>query len=291
MLNPEYRWLSNNDYEIVKRTCLEEVFPEFGKKNSRGREGAFDRMIFMRRVNFDLSVGAFDHHQMIGFALMAIGMFKNQMSVHDCGVGTIPTHRNQGVSSGMLDFFVTQFPLKSPIKHAFITVKPRNLKESLGRICEKAGYAYQDDLHSYKLTSKKAFVPLNTQKFNICTVNQPNWAIYQEWQRSFAAWERTQEAITINAPYEVFLEAYDHHLLVGFLIGDPRYGKISQIGVQPGYEKDSAFFELIEHFHQIAPHKYLRMLNINTQEVDLIETLQQLGFTKINELEELKYDF
>ncbi|HAS44866.1 MAG TPA: hypothetical protein DCS93_30580 [Microscillaceae bacterium] len=291
MLNPEYRWLSKNDYEIVKKTCLEEVFPEFGKKNSRGPEGAFDRMLVMRRVNFNLSVGAFYNDQMIGFALMGTGIFKDKMSIHDCGIGTIPTYRNQGVSSGILRHFIDQFPTKSKIKYSFISVKPRRLKDSIGRICEKVGYIYGGDLHSYKLTSKKAFTPINSQKFDIRKVHKPNWPIYHQWQRSFAAWERTQEAITINAPYEVFLEAYHQNNSVGFLIGDPRYGKISQIGVQPAYEKEAVFFELIEHFHKIAPHKYLRMLNISTQEIYLIETLQKLGFKKIIELEELKLSF
>ena len=291
MLNPEYRWLNKDDYEIVKKTCLEEVFPEFGKKNSRGPEGAFDRMLVMRRVNFDLSVGAFYNDQMIGFALMGTGIFKNKMSIHDCGIGTIPTYRNQGVSSGILHYFVSQFPTKSSIKYSFVTVKPRELKESIGRICEKAGYIYDGDLYSYKLTSKKAFTPINSQKFDIREIHQPNWPAYHQWQRSCAAWERTQEAITINAPHEIFLEAYHQNSLVGFLIGDPRYGKISQIGVQPAYEKEIVFFELIEHFHKIAPHKYLRMLNISTQEIYLIETLQKLGFKKIIELEELKLSF
>jgi len=291
MLNPEYRWLTKDDYGVVKKTCLEEVFPEFGKKNSRGQEGAFDRLLFMRRVNFDLSVGAFYDHQMIGFALMGTGIFKNKMSIHDCGGGTIPKYRNHGVLSGIFNFFVNQLPLKSPIKQAFVTVKRRNLKESAGRICEKVGYVYQRDLHSYKLTSQKSFTPLNTQKFDIHSVLKPNWTIYHQWQRSFAAWERTQEAITINAPHEVFLEAYHQGTPVGFLIGDPRYGKISQIGVHPTYEKDSVFFELIEYFYHIATHKYLRMLNIDTEEIYLIATLQKLGFTKINELEELKLSF
>lgn len=292
MLNPQYRWLNNDDYEIVKETCLQKVFTDFGKTSSRGREGAFDRMLLMRRVCFDFSVGAFLDNQMIGYVLMGTGFFQKAMSIYDCGGGTIPEYRKQGILSGIFHFFIKNLPNKSTIKQAFVAVKPRTQKESAGRICEKAGYIYQRDLYSYKLLSKSAFTNIShTNQFDIRSTTKPNWSLYQQWQQTFPGWERTRDVIILNTSYEIYLEAYQNNTLVGFLIGDSRYGKISQMGVRPGSKTTPVFLELIQNFYQVSKNKHLRMFHLDSQEKYVIDAFEQLGFVKISELEELKYFF
>ncbi|OJJ18068.1 hypothetical protein BKI52_29915 [marine bacterium AO1-C] len=294
MLNPEYRLLSNTDYQAVKDLFLYHIFPEYGKKNKRGREGAFDRMLLMRRVDFEYSVGAFVNDKIIGFILMGVDSFEGKITACASGTGILTTYRRKGFASQMLQFLVTQFKLKH-INQALVTAQPRyqdGNKGSAARIYENIGYTYNRLLVSYKVPSNGLKPPhTSVSNYRIHQTKQPNWSLYNSWQNTSTSWERAKEAILINTPYETFLEVQIYQQTVGFLVGDLRYGKITQINASPDHDRASILSALIYYFHQHSRLKRLRMFKIDTQEIHLIQVLEQLGFVKVNELEELKLSF
>ena len=288
MLQPELRLLSSDDYQEVKRVFLNHIFPEYGKKSKRGREGAFDRMLFIRRVNFDYSAGAFINGQLIGFALMGVGIFEEKKSVYASGTGILVPYRRQGFASRLVEFLVNQLPKKS-VEQALVTTQPLNNKGSASQVYRNAGFKYQRLLYSYKMSSKNINLGLEASSdVNTKIVASPSWKLYSNWHKNTPSWERVVTVIEMNAPYEVFLEAYQEDQCVGFLI---RYGKISQIGSCTSNLEEAILIKLIQHFYDLSQTKRLKMLSIDEQELTLVKVFKKLGFLQINKLEELKLTF
>lgn len=283
-----YRLLSPQDYEMVKAVHLYKIFTDYGKNSSRGPEGSFDRMVFMRRVDLNYCGGAFMGDKMVGFVLMGKDVFGGKTTTYASGIGILPEYRGQGLASGMLQFLVTAFAQKG-IEQAMVVTKPLTVKGTAGRVYERAGYVFQRELHSYKVPAVEAYKPYTQPaQFEIRQITQPNWAAYLPLEESLPAWERTKEVILKNEPHEVFLEAWTNNEFAGFLIGDPRYGKISRAGVKPALRHTSALPELLRHFYVLDALKRPRLIQIDPKEVYLINTLKQFGFEKVKEVEEFK---
>ena len=290
-LEIHYRFLAKSDYSALQTLFLEQVFPNFGKDKPHERQKKFDRMLYMRQVKFELSVGAFYEGELAGFILMGLGKYNGKQTTYASGTGVSPKYRNLSIATNMLRFFAKELP-KQGIEQALVTTAPRSIKRSVGRIYEKAGYAYQRNLQSFKILKESDYIPqLVDSQCEIVQVDQPNWALYDQIPKPLPCWERIRETVGLNAPHEVFFEAYQNKNFIGFLIADPTEGRIAELGVLPDYQETTALSELLQNFYTIAHHKLLRIIHIDLQEQYIIDSLLKLGFTKFSETEEFKIIF
>ena len=290
MTNPTYRLLDSKDYERVKQLALYEIFPEYAQHASRNREDSFDRMMFLRNVDLALSVGVFVEDKMVAFVMMSTGTRNGKKTLYDSGGGVLPEYRGQGIFTQMFKFLLPHLK-NTGFAQAFITVKPRSMPESAGRVCEKLGYAHTTNFVNYRLFSEKEFVPYNIPaNISIKQVDQVDWTKHTQWQKTTPSWERNHGMIRRNEANEIVLEAHIEGQFVGYLIGDPRFCKLSWINVDDHLAAKDIYASLIQHFYNISAIKLPRMINIDTRETTLINVFGMLGLKPQDEVEELRLD-
>ena len=79
--------LAFSDYEVSMELSLE-AFNYFNRR---------------RGVRYNLSIGAVEGDNLIGFILNATGMWEGRLTCYDCGTGVIPEFRQKGIGNQIFE--------------------------------------------------------------------------------------------------------------------------------------------------------------------------------------------
>ena len=115
-------------YEFLNNTpiaTLHQAFLSAFADYQVNMQMSLDEFAFRLRrdgVDIDISAGAFDGDQLVGFCLNGSGKWQGEATVYDAGTGFLPEYRGRGMASEMFRFMNPQLK-----KSGFKVRKPKEI--------------------------------------------------------------------------------------------------------------------------------------------------------------------
>ncbi|MCJ7933387.1 MAG: GNAT family N-acetyltransferase [Chryseobacterium sp.] len=185
--------------------------------------------INFERIDLNLSAGAFEGGQLVGFILIAEKEENGQRMLYNAGTGVIPESRGKGLVRKMYDFV-----LGKERKTDILILEVIEGNEPAIRAYENLGFTVVRKLLCFHGNINPAqgnpdVVIQELEEFQWETFRS-FWDIEPSWQGSVFILDQMQKDCTV-------LGAYEKGKLVGYTVYNPALRKIYQIAVDKNYRQ------------------------------------------------------
>lgn len=248
-----------SDYQIPFNLSL----AEFSKK-------------FVEKLNMDfsLSPAVFDEDRMVAFIFTSLNIYDGLLTAYNGGTGVIKSHRGIGLVKQMYNFLTPKLKEKN-VTQCVLEVLTQN--ERAIRAYDSCGFRKSRYYHCYKLTGKKTFTQYN-YPWGIKVSLFPEWKTYTKFFDFLPSFLDTPSMIDHNLKNERIIEAVLNGEVVGYAIYQPIQGRISHIGVNPGWRRKGIGSSLLNYIYEDSANKNLSIININKEASGMKEFLSVMGF-------------
>jgi ribosomal protein S18 acetylase RimI-like enzyme len=177
------------------------------------------------KIDMNLSVGAFQSDQIVGFILQAEKVEDGKRMIYNAGTGVIPDYRGQGLVRKMYDYII---PMLRDRKTDILTLEVIEGNEPAIRAYTNLGFKISRKLLCFKGTIKASekYAEIQIQQMNTTQwgIFKSFWDIEPSWQSSVIVLDQMRDDLVI-------LGAYEMDKLAGYAIFNPATGKVYQVAV------------------------------------------------------------
>lgn len=236
------------------------------------------------KIEFNLSVGAFDYEAMAGFIFTTVNFYQEKLTAYNGGTGVRPSYRGYYLTRHMYDYLVPKFKDKG-ITQCVLEVLVNNTGAI--KVYQQIGFEIKGMLCSFKspeeLRNNRTY---RNSDLDIRQVLQPTWSHYTNFHNFKPSFLDTPIMISKNIANEVILEARINGELAGYVIYQPAFARLSQLAINPEYRRLGIGSELISHILNKTSNKELTIINVREQDQGTMAFFKSLGFINhINQYE------
>ncbi len=239
-------------------------------------EEEFDVRIHQKlNIDYQLSAGAFDGDQMIGFILHSSNMYEGIPTAFNGGTGVIPGFRNQRTGEELYEFLLPKIAERS-IPRILLEVIDTN--EQAIRLYEKIGFHFRRKFLCYKLEDSSFFsdVEDTTAEGSIQDINED----FADFEPSFV-----DSKNQLLQGSETVLLAKRENEVLGYVVFQPIFGRISQVAISRNHRKEGLGKSLIKGVLNRS-NKKLTVINVPENEYGFQQFLSTCGFeNQVNQFE------
>ncbi|HXQ35085.1 MAG TPA: GNAT family N-acetyltransferase, partial [Anaerolineales bacterium] len=183
------RFLTAADFHSLYE-CFLDAFSDY-QVSLQMTEEQFERRIQRDGVELELSVGAFDGEQMIGFYMNARGPWHGKETAYDAGTGVIPSHRRQGVAKDLFEFLTPQLKEHGITQYLLEVLISNERAVSLYR---KLGF---EEIRSLAvLRSNEPMKPLSdVEGVSLRRLEEPDWDVFCAYWDREPTWQNSNDAV------------------------------------------------------------------------------------------------
>lgn len=222
------------------------------------------------RVDYNLSYGAFDGDQLVGFMITGVDQWQGKKTGYNSGTGVIPAYRGQGMVGRLYDAAIPEFR-KQGISQCTLEVIVGN--DRAIKSYRRVGFLKDRRL---KCFAKKHDLDLPVSKdFAIRRAEAPDWSRYREIMEFEASWESQAAAYEALKADCAIWELFQNEDLVGFMILKPGTGHVLQFGVADRPNWKLAAQQIWRHAFGIHPG--IRMNNVDSRAQKTLAILESVG--------------
>ncbi|WP_284653301.1 GNAT family N-acetyltransferase [Flavobacterium terrisoli] len=176
-------------------------------------------------VQWNLSVGAFDEDQLVGFILHGNKTRNGQQWVYNGGTAVIPSHRGQRLTQKMYDYILPILREQSVSK---ILLEVIDTNEPAITTYQAIGFKNTRRLLCFKGHYQAKILSNN---YEIRTLATLDWAVLKTFGEVTPSWQNDIEAVELIRPQIKALGIFRDNILVGYLIYNPVSNKIFQLAI------------------------------------------------------------
>ena len=234
------------------------------------------------KISFELSCGVYRNGGgLAAFIFTAVNEYKGINTAYNGGTGVRPNHRGQRLVSLMYDYLFPIFQ-KQHIKQCILEVLTTN--EKAIRAYKSVGFEKSDLFRCYKLVNAINF---STSAFaEYVNVPEPRWSVYADFADFAPSFLDSQNMIALNAQNIMTIEAQRDGDCLGYIIYQPTFGRINQIGIHPQHRGRGIGKSLVKKMIENSRKDTFTVLNISERNPGLHYFFQKLGF--VNELNQFE---
>lgn len=276
----DYTALTSNQIPQIYETFVE-AFSDYGVDVSYMTEEVIRNRSAKNGIDFGLSVGAFDGHKMVGFTLVGVDFWQDELSAFDIMTGITKPYRGQGIARKMFDFTLPKVKDRG-IKNFVLEVLQQN--EAAIKAYSKTGFEIVRSFECFIAeTSQLKPAVRDLPDIGILSVDKDTLSqatTFFDWKPS---WENSISSLLRIPDRLVVLGAFYQQKFVGILAYYPLIRWINLLAVDPSFRNRGIATLLI--------HQLLLTLEGNTSEIKVInvddsdQALQALlvknGFEKV----------
>lgn len=236
--------------------------------------------IISDNIQLDLSAGAFDGNQLIGFILHGYDVIKGLKVVYNAGTGVIPSHRGNKITAQLYNFIL---PVLKEIGTDKILLEVITGNERAIKIYGKIGFEIIRTLNCNKGT----IAAQSPENYAIKNLNNYDWAQMQSFWDIHPSWQNSIRAVDSLKMTNISVGVYHNEEIAGYLIYNPISKKIQQFGVHKDNRKKGIAKKL---FHHIATNYSEDVAVINVDDnskatAGFLESLNLKPFVRQYEME------
>src|SRR5262245_1543683 len=268
-----YRFLTNDDSAALYQ-CFLAAFSDY-LVDMRSTEEQFAQRLTRDGVELELSAGAFEKEEMVGFYMNGAGSWQGLQTVYDAGTGVMPGHRRKGVAEKLFDFMLPGLRGAGLDQYLFEVVSNN---EPAVRLYRRLGFQ-----EVRRLAVFRSPAPLKSTKgapaVEIREIENPNWGLYQTFWDGYPSWQNSIEAINRISGRKFTAGAFVGAECVGYGVMSPAAANVLQLAVAKGHRRKGVGSMILTTLQQQVPlDEPLKVNNIDYQLTNALTFYQACGF-------------
>jgi ribosomal protein S18 acetylase RimI-like enzyme len=220
-----YRFLASADFAAVHRTFLE-AFSDYAV-DMRVSEDQFAHRLVRDGVQLEMSVGAFDGSEMVGFCINGCGDWHGRYSAYDAGTGVVPGYRGKGIGK---ELFIFMFPLLKDFGFEQYLLEVISSNTAAVNLYRKLGFHETRTLDVFRKT-KPSTKTIDATVAEMRVVESPDWRLYQSFWDGHPSWQNSIESIKRTSVGKIFLGAFVAGECVGYGVASSVMGTLIQLAI------------------------------------------------------------
>ena len=213
--------------------------------------------ISSEKIDFNISAGAFEDDQLVGFILQAEKEEAGQKIIYNGGTGVIPESRGKGLVRKMYDFII---PLLKERNADILLLEVIEGNQAAIRAYENLGFTIVRKLNCFNgnINSEKGNTTVTIKELTAFQWDKfvSFWDIEPSWQGSVFILEDMLKDC-------VMLGAFRDEILVGYIIYNPASRKIYQIAVDKNYRNQGIGTRLFDGIKEINNGQTIAFNNVH----------------------------
>lgn len=275
-MNISYQYLTSDCIPELHK-CLMESFSDYPVDMSYMTRHVMEKRIILDRVDFSYSVGAYYQNRMIGFIVIGIDNYRNELYAFDAGTGIVPNYRGKGVAGRMFELVVKKLK-ESRINKISLEVLQKN-KNAI-KAYNKSGFEIVDSYNAYRIkidNSKKRNVINSIHE--IKTIQLEDILELTNYREYEPAWEYTNSAMQANRDDIEIFGAELNGEIKAYIAYHAGLNWIFCIGTHPELRGSNVYSILISHLLNHTNGQLIKFNNI-PEGHHLNQVLLNYGFEK-----------
>jgi ribosomal protein S18 acetylase RimI-like enzyme len=274
----EYRFLQKEDFSQLYSAFIT-AFSDYVVK-MQPSEAEFIEMLTRRGARYDLSVGAFNGHQLVGFNLNALDLWKGRLTVYDTGTGIIPEYRGQGIASKLFAF---SLPTLKQVSAQQYLLEVIDTNSSAIGVYKRIGFREVRLLESFKLSGDvTSSLGKESNGIELSVEPEPAWDLLQSFWDWEPSWQNSINSIKRSLDNKVLVCAFSKGSCVGYGIVYPSNGDIPQIAISKEYRRRGIGTQILQSLEmQIRSGQTGRIINIDASAEGTLGFCKASGMQKI----------
>ncbi len=275
----------NYDVRFLSGYALSDIYPVFMKAFgdyvrdvSHITEYSFINRAIKNGVDFDLSVGAFDGDEMVGFTLVGTDDHEMNNVAFDAATGIITEHRGKGLAKRMFDFAEPRLR-KEGLERFILEVMQENIPAI--KAYQKVGFAVERELISYELSFERARLDQKPgETIEIHGLPKKELSLYAEffdWQPS---WENSLSSIARIENEVLLLGARYQGMRAGILVYYPMLNWILCLAVHKDFRRQYVASSLLAYLVNQIEDKVnsVKLINVQGSDEGMRGFIEKVGF-------------
>lgn len=235
-------------------------------------------------VDIELSAGAFDRDQLVGFCLNGSGMWQGEAAVYDAGTGFLPEYRGRGMASEMFRFMNPELK-KRGFNQYLLEVLTTN--EPAVNLYRRLGFAEARKLAVFRTPARLSST--RTPHEEIRLVEIPNWDLYQTFWSGYPSWQHSIEAAQRIADSTAILEYHNEQRCIGYGIVTKSSGLIIQLAVDKTHRRRGVGSLLLKALQDcVITSESIKVNNVDEKMKETTAFFPAVGFKLVLEQYEMK---
>ena len=259
------------------------AFDNYAVRFQLSQEQFYERFVEKLQLNYACSPSVFVDGRLVAFIFTSLNTYQGVATCYNGGTGVVPEHRGQRLSQQMYTFVEQQLH-DQQVAQFLLEVICSN--ERAIATYRKAGFEVSRRFHCLHLTGELRSTPAPSG-LRIKKVVVPDMGLYIPMQDIEASFIDSNQHLLYHLDHEVVLEAELDGQLVGYIIYQHESGRISQIGVHPGFRRKAIGTHLLHKALSLSIQKKLSVINIEENQEGILAFLAQNGFTLMIEQYEM----
>jgi len=274
----EYRFLQKEDFPQLYSTFIK-AFSDYVVKMQPSEE-QFSEMLTRRGIRYDLSVGAFSGHQLVGFNLNSLDLWKGRLTVYDTGTGVIPEYRGQGIAS---QIFAFSFPKLKQVSAQQYLLEVIDTNLSAIRVYKEIGFREVRKLECFTLSgSVTRSLIEESNGIELRIESKPDWELFQSFWDWEPSWQNSINSIKRSLDINVLVCAFSEGSCVGYGIVYTSNGDIPQLAINKRCRRRGIGTRILQGLEkQIRSGQTGRMINIDASAEATLGFCEAIGMKKI----------
>lgn len=234
----------------------------------------FKHLLDRRGVDLNLSVGAFDDDELVGFIINGVGCWGYQPTAYDALTGIRPVHQKKGIARRLFEHL---FPLliQNGIEQYLLEVTQSN---SIAlRLYERLGFTITREYRCFQ-TDTPATPRAGTPVCHIAPIDQPDWETLQTFWDAVPSWQNAVDAIERMPAHFIIQGAYVAETCVGYGVIEVDTGDVPQLAVHKNHRRKGIGTALLASLQTVCRQPALKVINVEKDNVALEAFLHARGF-------------
>jgi len=217
-------------------------------------------MIERRGYSPNLSFGAFNENDLVGFTLNGIGESNGELTAYDAGTGIIKEFRKKGIATKMFNESLPVLRENNVTQYLLEVIKTNSGAYDLYK---KAGFKVTREFDYY--ISSKDKIEINQDKLNhdfqIKEITNPIWDELKTFWDFEPSWQNFIDSVKRKIDYFKVLGIFDKNNLAGYGIIEKHTGDIPQFAITQQYRRKGLATTLFKHLLEYNEADTLKFVN------------------------------
>jgi len=243
-------------------------------------------------VKYEYSVAAHDGAKMVGFTLIGIDDWQDELAAFDAATGIIPTHRGKGIAKKMFEFALPGLKEHGVKKFLLEVLRPNDAAIKAYR---KTGFQVTREFDCFKLeleTARQSMKDEEPTALKIDLIGKETVMEFShivEWQPS---WENSFAAIRRIPDKVLMFGAFIDGLCAGIIVYYPQLNWVMSLIVRKEQRRRGIGRTLVRHLVNNLPGDLaeIELINVDNRDQGMVKFLQSTGFEFIIGQYEMPYD-
>jgi len=217
-------------------------------------------MIERRGFDLELSFGAFNDDQLVGFTLNGIGSWNGELTAYDTGTGIIKEFRRKGIATNL---FNESLPILRENNISQYLLEVIRTNKSAHELYRKAGFNVTREFDYFTSTKEKISIDKNKMNNNypIKEIKKPNWELFKTFWDFIPSWQNSIDSINRKSEYFIILGLFDKDSVVGYGIIEKETGDIPQLSIDKRYRRNGLATTLFHNLLQYSETDKIKIIN------------------------------